>query len=290
MDFTRIAAWLRRPPPYPGNIEFERPPRRGSVDLAPHELVKCPRCDNRVPVDLPVCRACGFPFICDTAEVDTKRLARRTQSWRTVLGVAVLLFMLTNAVFVTSGSDAYQGLTSGVAANMVADELSGIPISGPDSFVSRTELALGLLKERAPDFYMRMREGVKNIDFLEESYLESQGGRITLEGIGAVSTPATGRVQVLFATAFPSGAQEYNDFDLFSYTGVLIHELRHIELHKMGQSMGGWEEEVECERAAYEALKHMQAPGAVLQRYTLYLSDPQHRRYQGWYDWYKQQE
>jgi hypothetical protein len=167
---------------------------------------------------------------------------------------------------------------------------SGIPVTGPEAFIQRTQLALGLLQQRAPDFYLRMRAAVTSIDYLDQYYLEAEDHNISLEGIGAVSTPATGQVQVLLNTAFPSGIDEYWDYDVFSYAGVLVHELRHIELHAMGTSTGGWQEEAECERAAYDAVKQMDAPGAILARYELYLAEPTSRRYQKWYDWYRQQE
>jgi hypothetical protein len=221
--------------------------------------------------------------------VDTARVQRRTTAWRTVLAIGVLVFWLSNAVFIAAGTESYQGRTSAVVAHLTPDTVSGIPVSGPGSFVKRTQLALGLLKSRAPQFYYRLTQGVTSIEFLDHALVdEHTGRRISLEGIGALSTPSTGQVQVLISTAFPSGLDELNDGDVFTYAGVLIHELRHIELHKSDSAPGGWEEEVLCEQAAYAAMKAMDAPGAILTRYEMYLRNPQAKEFQPWYEWYRQ--
>jgi hypothetical protein len=293
-----ITRLWRRQPPLPRNREFESPAsvarfresQAAHERPAPGERVLCPRCSRHAALEPLTCEHCGFPFICDTAPVDLARVRRRNISWRTLLGAGALIFWLTNVVLVAAGSETYQGDTIKVVATLSPDTQSGIPISGPDGFVKRTQLALDLLRQRAPDYYYRMGQSVTSIDFLGQNYLEGEGARISLEGIGAVATPSTGQVQVLVNTAFPSGFDGLTDGDLFSYTGVLIHELRHIELYRIGESPGGWEEEVLCEQAAYAALQQMDAPGAVLARYQLYLSDPQARRYQNWYKWYDQFE
>ncbi len=290
----------------PKGREFERPPRfvgakpASNTDTSRHHdesgeagfaptIILCPRCSNHAALDPLICEHCGFPFICDTAPIDRARVARATTTWRTLLAIGALLFWLTNAVFVASGSEGYQGNTSSVALSLQADALSGIPISGPSAFITRTQLALDLLHRRAPDYYYRVQQSVTSIDYLGEALVNPETGkRITLEGIGALSTPSTGQVQVLLSTAFPSGLSELTDHDVFSYAGVLIHELRHIELHRSGDAPGGWQEEVRCEEAAYAALKKMDAPGALLAQYRMYLDNPQARRYQGWYDWYDQ--
>jgi hypothetical protein len=221
--------------------------------------------------------------------LDRARIERRTTAWRTVLAVGVLLFWLSNAVFTAAGSDTYQGKSSAVVAHLVPDTTSGIPISGPASFTRRTQLALGLLKQRAPQFYYRLTQGVTAIDFLDHALFDEHTGKqISLEGIGALSTPDTGRVQVLVSTAFPSGLDELNDGDVYTYAGILVHELRHIELHKASSAPGGWEEEVLCEQAAYAAEVAMDAPGSILTRYQMYLHNPHAKQFQPWYDWYKQ--
>ncbi|MBN2083336.1 hypothetical protein JW859_14155 [bacterium] len=254
-------------------------------------VIVCPRCRQRVPVAGGTCPACGFPFICDVGEIETPAQIRRGQIWRVLLGLAAIIFLLTSGVFMQTGYDEYQGLTTAAVASTPPATDSGIPIDGPPLFVSRTELALGLLKLRAPDFYWRMQDSVTSIEYLGPAWLEGpEGRRISLENIGALAEPATGRVRVLYTTVFPSGMADLWDRDAFSYAGVLVHELRHIELHAMGRAPGGWEEEVLCEQAAYAALQQAQAPPAVLLRYEIYLDDPQARRYQHWYDWYQQWE
>jgi len=254
-------------------------------------VVGCPRCGNRVPIAGGTCPACGFPFICDIGEIATPALIRRGQIWRVLLGLAAIIFLLTSGVFMHTGYDEYQGLTTGVVASIPPATDSGIPIEGPEVFVARTELALGLLKLRAPDFYWRMQDSVTSIEYLGPGWLEGpEGRRISLENIGALAEPATGRVRVLYTTAFPSGMADLWDRDAFSYAGVLVHELRHIELHAMGQNPGGWQEEVLCEQAAYAAMQQALAPPVIQLKYEIYLDNPQAQRYQNWYDWYKQWE
>ncbi len=192
-------------------------------------------------------------------------------------------------MFIHSGSAAYHGQTAVVASQLAPDTDSGIEISGPDIFVMRTQLALGLLELRAPDYYFRLTDHIESIEFLAPTYLKTAEGRtISLEGIGAVAEVNTGNVMVLYSTAFPRGMEQLTDYCVFSYAGVLIHEMRHIELHASGIAPGGWREEEMCEQAAYSALKKMDAPGGVLVRYDMYLHDPQDARYQQWYDWYNQ--
>jgi hypothetical protein len=307
----RLTAW--RPAPLPKGREFERPPawkenvavgaRRASPEtggdstttgdarVAPttSTSIICPRCNNRAELEPQVCGRCGFPFVCDTAPVDQARIARRTTTWRTILAAGALLFWLTSAGIVVSGSEAYQGLSSNVAIGLSTTLDSGIPVTGPQAFIARTNMALDLLHKRAPDYYYRMQQSVTSIDYLGEALIDERTGkRITLEGIGALSTPSTGQVQVLVTTAFPSGLGELTDADVFSYAGVLIHELRHIELHRSGDAPGGWQEEVRCEEAAYAALLKMEAPGSILANYQMYLRNPHAERYQQWYDWYDQ--
>lgn len=236
-----------------------------------------------------VCEQCGFPFYCETEEYKAPVL--RGGVLRILLGTAGIIFLLTSGVFLHTGYYEFHGLTTTVVAGLAPATDSGIPILGPQAFVRRTELTLGLLKLRAPDFYWRMQDSVKSIEYLAPTYLETEDGRkLTLEGIGALAKPATREVLVLYTTAFPSGPADTWDRDVFSYAGVLVHELRHIELHAMKLNPGGWQEEVLCERAAYAAVKQAQAPPAVLLRYEIYLDNPQAKRYQSWYDWYQQQE
>lgn len=254
-------------------------------------VIICPRCGERVPISGGVCPECGFPFVCDTAEYAGAALRLRGGVWRVLLGLAAIIFLLTSGVFLYTGYDEYYGLTTAVISNLTPAVDSDIAVDGPGNFVARTELVLGLLKQRAPDFYWRVQDSVTSIEYLAPSFLETEEGRkISLEGIGALAEPATGRVRVLYSTAFPSGPAELWDRDVFSYAGVLVHELRHIELHAMGIAPGGWQEEVLCERAGYTALKLAQAPAGVLLHYEIYLDNPQAKRYQQWYDWYEQWE
>jgi hypothetical protein len=251
--------------------------------------MRCLNCRGVVPVDAPVCPLCGFPFTCDITPIDSPRLRLRSGAWRTILGLAAIFFLITSGLFSSTGYDTYQGYVLDVAARLSPETHSGIPVNGPSFFVDRTELALALLEQRAPDFYWRMQDSVKGIDYLAPNFMEGPAGkRISLVGIGAVSEPDTGKVQVLTVTAFPNGVDELWDRNVFSYAGVLVHELRHIELHATGQAPGGWQEEWMCERAAYAAEKQMQAPPGLLLQYEMYLADPQNRRYQRWYKWYEQ--
>ncbi|HES57976.1 MAG TPA: hypothetical protein ENO21_00940, partial [Firmicutes bacterium] len=117
----------------------------------PAAAVRCPRCHQPVEIGEYACPECGFPMVCDLTPVDSPRLRLRGASWRVLLGVAALLFWLVNAVFIYSGSGAYHGDTTVVVSTLTPDTDSGIEISGPEMFVLRTQLALGLLELRAPD-------------------------------------------------------------------------------------------------------------------------------------------
>lgn len=272
-------------PPARRRFEEERP---GQPLAQSGPLVECPRCQASSALDGLVCAACGFPFICDISPTK-RRSAAPLPGWRRAVGLLLMLYMLLSGVSTIGSNSAYLGHTTGLAASLRPPADLRVPIHGPEGFVRRTELALGLLSVRAPDFYRRIQQQVGRIEYHAEPFLLSDSGkRISLEGIGAVAEPASGRVLVLLGTAFPSGKGEYWDADVFSYAGVLVHELRHIELHRDGTAPGGVEEEVLCEEAAFAALTQAGAPPGVMARYELYLANPRHRSYQRWYDWYKQ--
>jgi len=227
-------------------------------------------------------------MLCDISQVPEPAPRIRLR-WRILLGLAAILFWLTNGLLVRGGYYAYHGYSADRIARIAPVSDSGIEIEGPLDFVQRTELVLGLLKLRSPSYYFRVQQSVTSITYLAPNYLSTaEGRRISLEDIGALAHPATGAVSILYSTAFPRGPGDIADYDIFSYAGVLVHELRHIELYASGQDLGGWEEEKLCEEAAYDCLKFMDAPGGVLARYDMYLYDPQHSRYQRWYDWYMQ--
>ena len=251
-------------------------------------MLTCPVCHEAAAVDDTACPHCGFPFTCDISPLNEKYLATRMAGWRLMLGLAALVFFLVSAFSVYSGYDAYHGYTQTLLAQLQPDTQSGIPIEGPPVFIYRTQLALGLLKQRAPDVYWRMQQSVNSIEFLAPTYLQTEEGRrIPLEGIGALATPSLRRIQVIDIAAFPSGPGQIYDRNIFSYAGILVHELRHIELHWMGLAPGGVDEEVLCERAAYAALQQCAASPGLLTRYEIYLSNPHHQRYQKWYKWYE---
>lgn len=251
--------------------------------------MRCLNCHGIVPYDAAVCPLCGFPFTCDLTPITSPRLRVRSGIWRTLLALAAIIFLVTSGFFTSTGYDSYQGYVIDIAARLAPETHSNIPIAGPSSFIERTELALALLEQRAPDVYWRMQDTVKGISYLAPNYLQGPGGRrVSLEGIGALADPDTAQVEVLAVTAFPSGVDELWDRNIFSYAGVLVHELRHIELHASGLATGGWREEWMCERAAYAAEKQMQAPPGLLLQYEMYLEDPQNPRYQRWYKWYQQ--
>jgi hypothetical protein len=205
-----------------------------------------------------------------------------------VLAVMAVVMLLSTGGLYRDGVSEYQGYTFSLVSSLQPAKDSGIPIGGSAAFTDRTELALGLIKQRTPGFYWRLQENVAQIDYLSAERLNSPAGRqLRMEGIGAISTPLHRTVSVLPITAFPDGG-EANDRALFTYAATLVHELRHIELHWSGQAPGGWEEEVLCEQAALAFLEQAEAPPALITDKQLYLSDPLAPRYQHWYDWYKQ--
>lgn len=250
--------------------------------------ITCPFCEECTPATANVCRKCGFPFSCDISEYG-QSTGRRVmgETWKILVLIAVVAFTLTGGAFFNTSIESYHGLTATLVGRMTPEKDSGIPIVGPPEFVYRTEMALALLESRADDYYFRMQQYVTEIQYFDGNSLEYGDKSIPLDGIGAVSTPATGHVLVLPNTAFNSGFHNLYDRDVFVYAGVLVHELRHIELHAFNQAPGGWEEEKLCEEAAYAAIKQMDAPGGVKANYQMYLYNPQANRYQHWYDWYK---
>jgi hypothetical protein len=248
----------------------------------------CPLCKSFVSFDEPVCPDCGFPFSCDIAVYEKPSRAYVRPLMRVLAALIVVLFSFTNGSLIDSGYAAYHGQTHEIVARLAADHDSGIPISGPPDFVHRTKLVLALLELRAPDFYWRVQDSVRAIGYFDRQSMFSDGQKIDLSGIGAMAEPASGNVTIMSDAAYPSGRTQLYDGDLFSFAGTLIHELRHIELHAQQIAPGGWEEEMLCEQAAYDACLMMQAPPGVLARYQVYLADPQHRRYKHWYDWYDQ--
>jgi hypothetical protein len=254
--------------------------------------VKCPGCRNRVALAPMICSVCGFPFLCDL-EQPGDRAAHNVKmiTWRTLLGLAAIVFLLTSGVFSVTSSHEYNGYTTQLISTIQPDTESGIPINGPEGFKFRVQMALGMLKLRAADYYWRLQDSVTSIEYLDDSYWElTDGRRIELAKIGGLAQPATGRVMLRYNVAFQDGPQEFWDRTLFNIAGVLIHEMRHIELHTTGRNPGGWQEEALCEEAAYLALKQCDAPGGVLVKYEVFLRNPHHPRYQDWYDWYKQWE
>lgn len=289
---NRFMRWLRREPASARakrGIEVESYAVHRAPGADAGMSVVCPSCEAVTDLSGYTCGECGFPFICDITPVALRSPVRRWRTLRQYMGVVAAVLWLLGSTLLTQSNDEFNGLTTKVISQLAPAQDSGIAISGPQQVVERTQLALGLLEQRAPDYYFRMRQSVREISYMSQTYLQGPAGRkVQLEGIGAVSTPEQRLVQVLYVTAFPGGTDELSDRDVFIYTGILVHELRHIELHYMGTAPGGWQEEVLCEEAAYDALKHMDAPGGVLLRYQLYLRDPLARPYQRWYKWYDQ--
>ncbi|MEZ5339449.1 MAG: hypothetical protein R3F46_14465 [bacterium] len=250
--------------------------------------ITCPFCEERTLASANVCRKCGFPFSCDISEYGRSPLRRVVgHTWKILLVIAAIAFAVTGGTFFNTSTENYQGLTAALINHLEPDTDSGIPITGPQDFVHRTQMALGLLESRSPHFYFRMQQYVTEIEYFSGNELDVGDRQVPLEGIGAVSTPSTGHVLVLSGTAYNSGLHNYYDRDIFVYAGVLVHELRHIELHAFNQAPGGWEEEKLCEEAAYAAIRQMDAPGGVQANYQMYLVNPQANRYQHWYDWYR---
>ncbi len=254
------------------------------------ERMACPQCESLQGTAQNVCANCGYPFVCALdqrfEEVRQEKRLRGRERWRLVLGLVTLIFVLTNGILVAGSSAKYDGHDTSVIAS-IRPAPTSVEIIGPDLFVNRTRLTLGLLQARAPAYYHRIEKEVATIEYLPAHVLAQDNGEtLNLEGIGALAMPEQRRVMVLVDTAFPSGMDELWDRDVFIYAGILVHELRHIELHYNGVKLETVAEEIACEEAAYDALKAAQAPGGVLARYDLYFANPNAKRYQRWYDWY----
>ncbi|OPX21838.1 MAG: hypothetical protein B1H03_05855 [Planctomycetales bacterium 4484_113] len=251
-------------------------------------LNRCPNCGRTVLVQAGVCPSCGFPFICELEKPPPPEpwnlrgfLARLT------LFVGLLAFSL---YFTLTGYTFGEGYTARTINQLVEQgiEAAPIPVLGPSDFSHRVDLALNLLRSRAPRFYQRVTGNLTSVTYLPEGTLRRHGRNIYLTGVAAYVDPASGATRVRIPGAYLSGTNVLFDRDIFYLAGVLVHEARHRELFKSGLSVGGIAEEYECESTAYDALVQMGAPRALIYSLAQFLQNPYHKRYKAWKRYYEQ--
>lgn len=247
---------------------------------------QCPVCRAFVQIKEGVCPTCGFPFLCDLEPTEVSPLKQVSSFFsRLILVTAVLSMLIYFTNFSYSSSEGYSTETISKLEKGGLIELS-IPTNGPSDFAYRVQLALTLLKRRAPDFYGRVLANISSISFVPEERIELDGRRIYLTGVSAYIEPSNGETRIRVTGAYLSGLNELYDRDIFYLAGVLVHEMRHRELYKSGLNVGGAAEEFECEATAYDMLARVGAPRSLTYSLYQFLINPNHPRYKAWGRYY----
>jgi hypothetical protein len=255
---------------------------RSAEDTEPF-LMRCPNCQRTVIVRDMMCPRCGFPFYWELADAPPV-IHEHPLSIFTRVGLVAA--MLAFIMYFTVGSVTQQeGYTTVAIKQLVAAGLPvvPIPVTGDKDFQMRTQLALALLKQRAPSYYSRFLNEVKGIDYVPKG-IPTKSWR----AVAAFTDDVTKRVYVRIPAVYSSGFGELFDRDVFYYASVLVHEMRHLELARVGLSVGGLAEEYECEETAYAALKRMDAPKPLLIELQRFLDNPGDQRYKQWLQFYKE--
>lgn len=251
-------------------------------------LSRCPNCGRTGLIDEGVCPHCGFPLLCELEKPPPP------PPWslgsflsRLTLFVGLLAFFL---YFTLTGYTFGEGFTARTITSLVKAELQPppMPVVGTDDFVYRVELALNLLRTRAPSYYQRVSDNLTSISYVPEGTLKVGSQNIYLTGIAAYIDPESGATRVRIPGAYLSGTNVLFDRDIFYLAGVLVHETRHRELFKSGLSVGGIAEEYEAESTVYDALLRMGAPRALIYSLAQFLQNPYHKRYKAWKRYYEQ--
>ncbi len=254
-------------------------------------LSRCPYCRRTVVVRDLICPNCGFAFAWDLATLQGRAEPFSLRSL--LMRVGVVIGVLAFTIYFTLSFFNYgEGFTTETIYELrqLGVSPAPMPVKGEPDFVKRVELALALLKSRAPGYYDRVVHEITSIELMAKGAIEFDGRVIRLTGVAAYMDPATGHVGVRIPGAYLSGLGLLYDRDVFYLAGVLVHEARHRELARVGLDVGGPAEEYECERTACDALQRMGAPLTLLRNLEQFLANPNHPRYKAWERYYEQFE
>jgi hypothetical protein len=246
-------------------------------------LNRCPYCQRTVLVRDLICPRCGFPFYWELADVPPPI---REHPLSIFTRAALMAAMLAFIIYFTVGSVTQQeGYTTVAIKQLIELGLAQVPIPvvGDQDFQTRTQLALALLHQRAPSYYDRFMRDVKGI-----TYVPKGNPTKSWRSIAAFTDSETKIVFVRIPAVYSSGFGELFDRDVFYYASVLVHEMRHLELARVGLNVGGLAEERECEETVYDALKRMDAPKPLLIELERFLNNPDDPRYKQWLLFYKE--
>lgn len=251
---------------------------------------RCPNCGKYALIQHSICTRCGFSMVWDPYPPPGEKpypLPHMLVRVAAFLGALAFVLYFTLYTFTT-----FEGYSRETIAQLEKTGLMAapMPVEGPADVVKRVELALTLLHSRAPQYYGRVAAQVASISFAPEGRVAFDGKVLRLTGVAAYMEPATGHVSLRLEAAYLSGPGELYDRDIFYLAGVLVHEMRHRELARAGLSVGGAAEEYECESTAYQMLKGVGAPRALLQSLEQFLQNPHHPRYRTWERFYGQFE
>jgi len=251
---------------------------------------RCPNCGKFALIQHDICTRCGFSMVWDPYPPPGEKpypLPHMLVRVAAFLGALAFVLYFTLYTFSTFEGYSRETIAQLEKTGLVA---APMPVNGPADVVLRVELALTLLHNRAPQYYGRVAAQVASINFVPEGKLAFEGSTLRLTGIAAYTDPSTGDVSLRVPAAYLTGPGELYDRDIFYLAGVLVHEMRHCELARAGLSVGGAAEEYECESTAYQMLKGVGAPRALLQSLEQFLLNPHHPRYRAWERFYGQYE
>jgi hypothetical protein len=251
---------------------------------------RCPNCGKFALIQHDICTRCGFSMVWDPYPPPGEKpypLPHMLVRVAAFLGALAFVLYFTLYTFSTFEGYSRETIAQLEKTGLVA---APMPVDGPADVVLRVELALTLLHNRAPQYYGRVAAQVASINFVPEGKLAFEGRTLRLTGIAAYTDPSTGDVSLRVPAAYLTGPGELYDRDIFYLAGVLVHEMRHCELARAGLSVGGAAEEYECESTAYQMLKGVGAPRALLQSLEQFLLNPHHPRYRAWERFYGQYE
>lgn len=133
---------------------------------------------------------------------------------------------------------------------------ASIAVAGSSWFVEHTNVALGLLATKAPDYYAGVRAHVFRIE----------------EAVGQSSYDVASRtLRVTEAAAFPPEWRSFKDNQAEWYAGLIVHNATHIEQGIAGRPTTGYEAEQEArgrQLVIMDRLDSSENPGKQLYNYV----------------------